>query len=156
MRSITINSPELAREAGLERTQRQRRGIDARRACSRLTASLVRVVPGLALAVVLFSTAQLAGSGALLAALAGTSALLYVGTALVSGSLVRAALDMGAGVTAFVLAYQAGGYETVAAAYLVHGLWGTVRSALGGEPARELITNWTALNSTMALLVLIG
>ena len=46
--------------------------------------------------------------------------------------------------------------QTVAAAFVVHALWGTLRSAVGVREAPHLISNWTAFSSAIALLVLIG
>ncbi|MGD8978093.1 MAG: hypothetical protein PVG91_10855 [Gammaproteobacteria bacterium] len=130
-----------------------------RSACMRLTLSLAMVVPGVAFAVGLFSLFRIAGADAPLAplaALAGTATLGYLGTALLSANGLRAALDLGAGVAALWLAMAGSEPQTVAAAFVVHALWGTVRTAIGVRESPHMISNWTAFSSAMALLVLIG
>ena len=159
MRSVSIStSPLNAAEAVLSDSL-QTRIERGRSACLRLTLSLALVVPGLAFAVGMFSLFRIVGADAPLAplaALAGTATLGYLGTALLSASGLRAALDVGAGIAALWLATAGYDPETVAAAFVVHALWGTLRSAIGVREAPHLISNWTAFSSAMALLVLIG
>ena len=159
MRSLTISTPlpggnELALTNPL-----QGRIESGRSACLRLTLSLAAVVPGVAFAVALFSLFGVVGTDAPLAplaALAGTASLGYLGTALLSANALRAALDLSAGTAAIWLAVGAFDAQTVAAVFVVHALWGTLRSAIGVREAPHLISNWTAFSSAMALLVLIG
>jgi hypothetical protein len=124
-------------------------------ACISLLGRLSTVVPGVAAALALFSAFQAIAPQGPLPVLAGTASFVYFGTAFLSGSLARAVLDISAAVAAFVVAYGAVEPTTVAAAFLVHGFWGTLRSAVGTKPARWLITNWTAFSSAMALLILL-
>ena len=124
-------------------------------ACISLLGRLSTVVPGITAAIALFSAFQAIEQQGPLPVLAGTAGLVYFGTAFLSGSPARAVLDITAAVAAFVVAYGAVAPAAVAAAFLVHGLWGTLRSAVGAQPARWLITNWTAFSSAMALLILL-
>lgn len=159
MKSVTLSTTPLnAAEAVLSDSLRSRIE-DSRSAWLRLTLSLAAVVPGLAFAVGLFSLFRIAGADAPLAplaALAGTASLGYLGTALLSANGLRAALDLAAGSAALWLALAGHDARTVAAAFVVHALWGTLRSAIGVREAPHLISNWTAFSSAIALLVLIG
>jgi hypothetical protein len=125
-------------------------------ACVSLLGRLSTVVPGIAAAIALFSAFQALAPQGPLPVLAGTAGFVYFGTAFLSGSLARAVLDISAAIAAFIVAYGAVEPTTVAAAFLVHGLWGTLRSAVGAKPTRWLITNWTAFSSAMALLILLS
>ncbi len=157
MRPLTISTPI---PSGIKLVQPlQERFERGRSACLRLTLTLATVVPGVAFAVALFSLFGIAGTDAALAplaALAGTASLGYLGTALLSGNTLRAALDLGAGTAALWLAVGAFDAQTVAAVFVIHALWGTLRSSIGVREAPHLISNWTAFSSAMALLVLIG
>lgn len=103
-----------------------------------------------------YATLSLSGlAQPLLAAAAGTAGLVYLGTALLSGHLVLAGLDLAAAGGAMALALAGGGMETVAAAWRVHAHWGTARST-PGDPARGRLTNWSALAGGLAILVLLG
>ena len=94
MRPLTISTPI---PSGIKLVQPlQERFERGRSACLRLTLTLATVVPGVAFAVALFSLFGIAGTDAALAplaALAGTASLGYLGTALLSGNTLRAALD---------------------------------------------------------------
>lgn len=159
MRPVSMSTTPLNATEAILSDSLQTRIERGRSACMRLTLSLAMVVPGLAFAVGLFSLFRIAGADAPLAplaALAGTATLAYLGTALLSANALRAALDLGAGVAAIGLAMAGYDARTVAAAFVVHALWGTLRSAIGVREAPHLISNWTAFSSAMALLVLIG
>ena len=151
VRTMTNELASTPGRAAISTWQGSRTGA----ACVSLLGRLSTVVPGIAAAIALFSAFQAIAPQGPLPVLAGTAGFVYFGTAFLSGSLTRAALDIAAAVAVFVVAYGAVEPTTVAAAFLVHGLWGTLRSAVGAMPARWLITNWTAFSSAMALLILL-
>jgi hypothetical protein len=159
MNTMTINAPALTGENLLANSGTvvlQSRLKGGRSACMRLLLSLAMVLPGVAFAVGTFSLFRLSGTDAPLAALAGSVILIYLGTAFLSASLILAAIDIGAGVAALWLASATGDPRLIAAAFVVHALWGTLRSAIGADNAPHLVSNWTAFSSAMALLLLIG
>jgi len=159
MNTMTINAPALTGEnltATGGTVVLQSRLKDGRSACMRLLLSLAAVLPGVAFAVGTFSLFRLSGTDAPMAALAGSAVLVYLSTAFLSASLIVAAIDIGAGVAALWLASATGDPRMIAAAFIVHALWGTLRSAIGTDDPTHLISNWTAFSSAIALLLLIG
>ena len=154
MHTIDINGTEL-----IARGTRPLPASTARlsAAWQRLICRLTRVVPGMAFAVAIYSLFQAAGQGLLpLAALAGTAALVYLGTATLSASPVTAALDLLSAALAVTLAFGASDPSAVAVAFLAHALWGILRTALDTDPPHGLTGNWSAFSIVMAILVLLG
>ena len=117
----------------------------------------MRVLPGLAATVFLMVATSLAAGPAaaeVLRVLGATLAVLYVGTALVSGSATLALFDLAALAAAVTLGLVA---EAPEAAYLVHVLWGTVRlSTPAAEPGRGFLSNWATFSGSAALVMVLG
>lgn len=123
----------------------------------RLACRLTRVVPGIAIAVAVYSVFQAAGAPYLaLTALGGTAALLYLGTATLSASPVAAAVDVSAAVVTLALAISASDAAALAVVFLAHALWGILRSALDTDPPHGLTGNWSTFGTSIAILVLLG
>lgn len=88
-------------------------------------------------------------------ALGGTAALLYLGTAMVSGQRGAALLDLGAAATAAGVAMLAAGPP--ASALLVHAVWGILRGAQpAAAPGRRFAASWAAFHASAALLLGVG
>lgn len=123
----------------------------------RLACQLTRVVPGIAVAVVVYSVFQAAGVPYLtLAALAGTAALVYLGTATLSARPAAATVDVFAAVVTLALAISASDPAALAVAFLAHALWGILRTAMDADPPHGLTGNWSTFSTTIAILVLLG
>jgi len=154
MQTIDINGTEL-----IVRGSRSLPGSGFRlsAAWQRLACRLTRVVPGMAIAVAVYSLFQAAGQGLLpLAALAGTASLVYLGTATLSANPMTAVLDLLAAAVAVTLAYGASDPSAIAVAFLAHALWGILRTALDTDPPHGVTGNWSAFSTVMAILVLLG
>lgn len=107
--------------------------------------------------VLLAALIALAGpfAASLVLALGGTAALVYLGTAMVSGSWRAAALDLSAAFTAAGIAAAAAG--PAVSALLVHALWGILRGACpNAAPGRRFAGSWAAFHATAALLLGFG
>jgi hypothetical protein len=90
--------------------------------------------------------------GLLAAALGGTAALLYLGTALLARRHASRLIDLLAAVTAVGIAVAAP--AAAISALLVHTLWGTLRGAWPEEsPGRHFAMAWAAFHATAALLL---
>ena len=86
------------------------------------------------------------------AAFAATAALIYLGTAAISGSRVAAALDSAAAVLAVGLVVAGPG--PAEATLMVHALWGVLRASLrDAPPGRSFARNWAAFHATASLLL---
>ncbi len=154
MQTMELNSIDLA--AG-EACSLPEPGIGVSAAWRRLVCRLTRVVPGMAAAVAVYSLVQATGSAFLpLAALGGTAALVYLGTATLSTSPTIALVDITAAVVTVVLACGATDAATLAVAFLGHALWGILRTALDTDPPHGLTGNWSTFSTATAILVLLG
>jgi len=108
---------------------------------------------GLVIAVLVMLTGDLAAP--LILALGGTAAFAYLGTALLSGRVGVAALDLTAAVAAAGIALAGAG--PAVSALLVHVVWGILRGAWpGAAPGRGFAASWAALHATAALLLGFG
>jgi len=138
-------SAAIGRDGGLSATWR------------RLACRLTRVAPGIAIAVVVYSLFQASGMAQLaLAALAGTAALVYLGTATLSASPATATVDLSAAMVTAALAFSASDAAMLAVAFLAHALWGILRTALDADPPHGFTGNWSTFGTTTAILVLLG
>jgi len=155
MNTVPMNSPGFVAADRLK-WRESRLPTAASDACREMLRRSLAFVPGLAVAVAVYSLIHATGMTEPLTALAGTAALVYLGTAAVAGNTIRALLDLAAAAIAFSAALYATDISGLAAAFLIHGLWGTVRSALEPTDSRAFFSNWTAFASAMALLVLLG
>jgi hypothetical protein len=91
----------------------------------------------------------------LVLALGGAAGLLYLGTAMVSGRLDAAALDLAAAAAAIGVAVTGAG--PAVSALLVHVVWGVLRGALpGASPGRCFTASWAAMHAMAALLLGFG
>lgn len=107
--------------------------------------------------VLIASLIMLAGpfAASLILALGGSAGFVYLGTALLSGRVGVAALDLGAAVAAIGIAVAAP--EPAVSALLVHAVWGILRGALpGAAPGWSFAASWAAFNATAALLLGFG
>ena len=92
---------------------------------------------------------------ALVLALGGAAGFVYLGTALVSGRLDAALLDLVAAGAAIGIAVT--GTGPAVSALLVHVVWGVLRGALAGAaPGRRFTTSWAAMHAVAALLLGFG
>jgi hypothetical protein len=92
---------------------------------------------------------------ALVLALGGTAALLYLGTALLSGRRIVMALDLGAAAAAAGIALAAP--SPAVTVLLVHVVWGILRGSWPeAAPGRRFATAWAALNASAVLLFGLG
>jgi len=156
MRNIDVYTTELI-AGDARRHSLSRPDFHLSAAWRRLACRLSRVVPGMAIAVAVYSLLQATGVAFLpLAALAGTAALVYLGTATLSASPLTAAVDLAAAIATVALAYGATDAATLAIAFLVHALWGILRTALDADPPHGLTGNWSAFGTTVAILILLG
>ncbi|MGB5209349.1 MAG: hypothetical protein WBO47_06560 [Gammaproteobacteria bacterium] len=159
MNTMTMNAPALtgnnpALTAGTRSFQETARHSQS--ALMRLMLSLATVVPGIAFAVGTFSLFHVAGTHDPLGALAGSAVLVYLGTAFLSARPGLAVFDISTGIAALWLVTTTGSPHSIAAAFIVHALWGILRGAIGVNESPQLLSNWTAFSSAMALLLLIG
>ncbi|HRP86733.1 MAG TPA: hypothetical protein PLS34_04340 [Gammaproteobacteria bacterium] len=91
----------------------------------------------------------------LIFALGGAAGFVYLGTALVSGRLDAALLDLAAAAAAIGIAVTAAG--PAVSVLLVHVVWGVLRGALvGAAPGRRFTTCWAAMHAVAALLLGFG
>jgi hypothetical protein len=91
----------------------------------------------------------------LIATLGGTAALLYLGTAMVSGRRAPALFDFGTAGVAAGLAISA--TAPAIAPLLVHAVWGILRGTWSGvAPGRRFSAAWAAFFATAALLLGVG
>ena len=106
----------------------------------------------LAAAVVVTIALQLAGPAgeAAVSALAGTAALVYLGTATIAGRPGIAMLDLAAAVAAAGLAIAGTAPATVMG---VHVLWGALRISSPAAPGRGLAAGWSAFFGAQAVLL---
>jgi hypothetical protein len=156
MENIDIKTTELVADYARPRTlPRSRARVSA--AWRRLVCRLTRVVPGMAIAVAVYSLFQATGMAfPPLAAMAGAAALVYLGTATLSANVMTALVDVAAAVATATLAYNASDAATLAVAFLAHALWGILRTALDADPPHGLTGNWSSFSTTIAILVLLG
>lgn len=88
-------------------------------------------------------------------ALGGTAALVYLGTALLSGRPGVAALDLAAATATIWIALAAAG--PAVSVLLVHVVWAILRGAWpGAAPGRRFAASWGAFHATAALLLGFG
>jgi len=88
-------------------------------------------------------------------ALGGTAALVYLGTAAISGRPGVAALDLAAATAATWIALAAAG--PAVSVLLVHVVWAILRGAWpGAAPGRRFAVSWAAFHATAALLLGFG
>jgi hypothetical protein len=124
-----------------------------RRATHRTAGPAVAAAGGVLLAALIALAGPFAAS--LVLALGGTAALVYLGTAMVSGSWRAAALDLGAAFTAAAVAATAAG--PAVSALLVHALWGILRGACPkAAPGHRFAGSWAAFHASAALLLGFG
>jgi hypothetical protein len=105
----------------------------------------------LAAAVVTVVALRLAGGGeAAMLALAATSSLVYVGTAVLSGRVVFALLDLAT--AGFIVALAFSGVDP-ATVLVGHALWGAVRGSLGAQGlGSRFAAGWSVFFAALALL----
>lgn len=114
-------------------------------------------VAGMAGGVIAAALILLSGTltGPLTLALGGTAAIVYLGTALISGRRGAALLDLSAAIAAAWIAMLAIG--PAASALLIHAVWGILRGAQPGvAPGRRFAAAWAAFHATAALLLGVG
>lgn len=106
----------------------------------------------LAVAVCASVILRLSGAGdAGVMALAGTASLVYLGTAVLSGRVSIAGLDL---VAAGLTASMACGLAEPATALVGHALWGALRASAGAAaPGRRFAIGWSVTWAAMALLL---
>ncbi len=115
-----------------------------------------RVAPAmawLAAAVLVTAGLRLAGPAGELGfnALAGTAALLYLGTAAISGRPGIALFDLAT--AGLVMGLAAGSTVGVTSVMMVHVLWGLLRgTAAGAAPGRAFTSAWSLFFGAVALL----
>jgi len=103
------------------------------------------------LVTIMLRLAGVAGEEAIMA-LAGSAALVYLGTAAVAGRLGLAALDLAAAVVSAGLAI--GGQVGPATVMMVHVLWGALRASAGpAGPGRRFAAGWSIFFGASALLL---
>ena len=116
-------------------------------------APVTAAVGGVFVAMLLIMTGPFADT--LAVALGGTAALVYLGTALISGRPGAAALDLGAATATAWIALAAAG--PAVSVLLVHVVWGILRGAWpGAAPGRRFAVSWAAFHATAALLLGFG
>lgn len=109
---------------------------------------------GAALAVYLLFGPFNAGSNAL-AALAGTSALLYLGLLIESSSLVKSILNLIAVPSIFILAHASlSGTDTfLVAAFLLHAIVAAIQMEKLEKERKAQLYCWASFNTCLALLL---
>jgi hypothetical protein len=146
---------ELNRRIAVEDSLESLAASPARSAAPRLEKALAPAW-WLAAAVIVTAALKLGGTAAseAFAALAGTAALVYLGTAMVSGQLKTAALDLTA---ATVTAGLAIGGAAPATVLIAHALWGALRSSLtAAGPQRQFPVGWSIFFAASALFASLG
>ena len=149
-------TPDLPMDDGLEplapidpRAQMAATGRVLHGALAPVTAA----VGGVLVAMLVIMTGPFANT--LAVALGGTAALVYLGTALVSGRPAVAALDLAAATATTWIALAAAG--PAVSVLLVHVLWAILRGAWpGAVPGRRFAASWAAFHATAALLLGFG
>jgi hypothetical protein len=116
-------------------------------------APVTAAMGGVLVAILVIMTGPFADT--LAVALGGTAALVYLGTALVSGRPAVAALDLAAATATTWIALAAAG--PAVSVLLVHVLWAILRGAWpGAAPGRGFAASWAAMNAMAALLLGFG
>jgi hypothetical protein len=146
---------ELSRPIPVDERLESLAASPARNAAPRLEKALAPAW-WLAAAVIVAAAMQLGGTAAseAFAALGGTAALVYLGTAMVAGQLRATALDLTAAIVTAGLAISG---ATPATVFIAHALWGAMRSSLTtAGPERRFPVGWSIFFAASALFASLG